>query len=100
MGGGGDTLDEGDVREADLPPVIAARYRIIRLVGRGGFASVYEAVDERLHTKAAVKVLDAQRATSQAALRRFRDEALAASRLRHPNIVQVTDYNLLEDGRP
>jgi len=83
-----------------LPTVIAERYRVGKQLGRGGFGAVYEAVDQRIDKRVAVKILDEQRARTDAGIKQFRAEALAASRLRHPGIIAVTDYDLLPDGRP
>ncbi len=66
-------------------------YRIIGVAGRGGMAEVYEAQDERLNRKVALKVLqepDAARGT----LSRFKHEAQIIARLEHPNIVPVFDF--------
>ena len=52
---------------------------------------VYRAVDPRLEREVAIKVLPAALASSADRLRRFRDEALTASRLNHPNIVHIYD---------
>ncbi len=83
-----------------IPTVIAERYRVGARLGRGGFGAVYEAIDQRIDKKVAVKILDEQRARSEAGIKQFRSEALAASRLRHPGIIAVSDYDLLPDGRP
>jgi len=86
---------------AELPPrMIAGRYRLGRFLGAGGFGIVYEAIDERIEKTVAVKLLGAHRsAHGEDALERFRTEALAASRLNHPNIVNVTDFDVLPDGK-
>lgn len=65
-----------------------SHYRIDRLIGAGGMAEVFEAYDEQLRRTVAVKVLSAALgATSERA--RFEQEALAASRLNHPNIITI-----------
>ncbi|MBI4508926.1 MAG: protein kinase [Deltaproteobacteria bacterium] len=92
--------DLGEAPGDEPPPVIANRYRIVRFLGAGGFGSVYEAVDERLEKPVAVKLLGARRARAEGAIDRFRAEAMAASRLSHPYIVGVTDFDVLQDGRP
>ncbi len=66
-----------------------AGYRIIREIGRGGMAVVYEAEQTRLHRSVALKVLPAFHAASAEAVTRFHREAEAGARLQHPNIVQV-----------
>ncbi len=78
---------------------VAERYRLEKLIGRGGMGSVYEATDFRLHRSVAVKILGGSYFGNPDALRRFQREAQASARLRHPNIVVVYDYGLLSsDG--
>lgn len=74
---------------------IEMRYRLERLVGRGGMGAVYEATDLRLHRKVAVKILTGSMFGNSEALRRFEREAQASARLHHPNIVTIHDYGLL-----
>ncbi|MBN1422461.1 MAG: protein kinase [Planctomycetes bacterium] len=66
-------------------------YRILRETGRGGMGVVYEAIQESLDRRVALKVLSSQLFRSPALLERFHKEAAAAARLRHPNIVPVYD---------
>ena len=81
--------------------VVADTYQVMRLLGRGGMGSVWEASHLRLPGKrVAIKVLHADVAMDQEALARFRREAEIASRLGHPNIVEVHDFNSLPGGQP
>jgi serine/threonine protein kinase len=64
-------------------------YRIVRLVGRGGMGAVYEAEQRSLRRRVALKVLHEHLAWSPGAIARFRREAAAASRLRHPGLVPI-----------
>src|SRR5262245_24269579 len=81
--------------------VVAETYQVTRLLGRGGMGSVWEASHLRLPGKrVAIKVLHANVAADQEALARFRREAEIATRLGHPNIVEVHDFNSLPDGQP
>jgi hypothetical protein len=66
-------------------------YRILREVGRGGMGIVYEAEQEALGRRVALKVLPLAIAADAARLQRFRREARAAARLHHTNIVPVFD---------
>ncbi len=64
-------------------------FRIIREIGRGGMGVVYEAEQESLGRRVAVKVLPSIHLSSPSAVRRFRREAKAAARLHHTNIIPV-----------
>jgi serine/threonine protein kinase len=70
-----------------------SHYRIIERVGGGGMGVVYRARDERLDHDVAVKVLAADLLSDKAAGTRFRQEARALSRLNHPNICAVYDFD-------
>ncbi len=80
--------------------LLADTYRVVRLVGVGGMGEVYEATHARLPGRYAVKVLLGDIAGRPDVLQRFRREAEVTSALRHPNIVQVLDFNLTPDGSP
>ena len=73
------------------PEVLGQRYEIIEHVGSGGMADVYKAHDRVLERVVAVKILHAQLASDEEFLRRFQQEAQAAARLSHPNIVNIYD---------
>ena len=64
-------------------------FRIIREIGRGGMGVVYEAVEENLNRRVAVKILQAHSLEDPRWVRRFEREAKAAGRLHHTNIVPV-----------
>ncbi|MFA5696178.1 MAG: Stk1 family PASTA domain-containing Ser/Thr kinase [Bacilli bacterium] len=67
------------------------RYEILKILGEGGMANVYLAQDTILERKVAVKVLRGDLASDEKFVRRFQREALAASSLNHPNVVQMYD---------
>src|SRR5262245_34461927 len=69
-------------------------YVIEKLLGQGGMARVYRAVDPRLDRVAAVKVIDPGVATDPEYTRRFKREAQAVSRLAHPSIVGVYQFGV------
>jgi serine/threonine protein kinase len=71
--------------------LIAGRYRLGALVGRGGMAEVYEGVDTRLGRTVAIKLLKADLANDPNFESRFRQEAQASARMAHPTIVRVYD---------
>lgn len=75
-----------------LGPVLG-RYRVIEAVGRGGMGVVYRARDEHLARDVALKVISEGALTDEAARRRFQKEAHALSRLNHPNIAIVYDFD-------
>jgi serine/threonine protein kinase/WD40 repeat protein len=64
-------------------------YRIIREIGRGGMGIVYEALQESLHRRVAIKILPFAATLNPSGRRRFRQEALTAAKLKHRNIVSV-----------
>ena len=74
---------------------IENRYRLEKLIGKGGMGAVYEATDLRISRKVAVKILSGAMFGNKDALRRFEREAQTAGRLQHPNIVTVFDYGVL-----
>jgi eukaryotic-like serine/threonine-protein kinase len=76
--------------------LLGSRYRIIRFLGRGGMGEVYLAHDERLARDVAVKALLPGTLADDAARIRFRKEALALSKLNHPNIATVFDFDTQE----
>lgn len=79
--------------------IVAGRYRLDRVLGKGGMGAVYTAEDLQLRRAVAVKVLLGRSFGQQDALRRFRREARATAQLTHPNIVTVHDYGPLDgDG--
>ncbi|HTP43285.1 MAG TPA: protein kinase [Candidatus Acidoferrum sp.] len=74
-----------------------SRYLIVEKIGAGGMGVVYRAHDERLDRDVALKVLPAGTFRDEAARKRFRKEALALSKLNHPNIATIHDFDS-QDG--
>lgn len=64
-------------------------YEVIRPVGQGGFASVFEAKDRMLERSVAIKQLLSTRATDEKSLKRFVQEARVAASLEHPNVISI-----------
>ncbi len=72
-------------------------YRLIRLIGRGGFAEVYLGEHVRLNTEAAIKVLHTHLESED--VENFQREARTIAKLTHPNIIRVFDF-AVQDGTP
>lgn len=77
---------------------VAGRYRVEALIGVGGMAAVFRAHHEGLHRDLAIKVLHPNLSANTEMSARFEREARSASRLEHPNCVQVTDSGSTDDG--
>lgn len=71
--------------------ILAERYEVGSLIGRGGMADVYEGTDTRLGRKVAIKLLKSDLANDPSFEARFRQEAQASARMAHPTIVRVYD---------
>jgi len=76
------------------------KYQVVRLVGRGGMGRVYEAVNTAINKRVAMKLIDGELAKNDEASARFQREALAASAVESPYIVQIFDAGLSPDGLP
>ena len=83
----------------DKESLAVPNYRFIRQIGSGGMANVYEAEHVVLRNRVAIKVLKSD-LVETSALVRFQQEALAANRLKNPNIVHVYDCGVTQQGEP
>jgi serine/threonine protein kinase len=72
---------------------IGGRYRIEELIGQGGMSAVYKAEDPNLRRTVAVKMIHAHLSSEPQFVSRFEEEAAAVAQLRHPNIIQVFDFD-------
>ncbi|OGD26005.1 MAG: hypothetical protein A2V57_10480 [Candidatus Aminicenantes bacterium RBG_19FT_COMBO_65_30] len=72
-------------------------YRIIEKIGAGGMGVVYRARDERLERDVALKILPAGALADEETRKRFRREAMALSKLNHPNIATIHDFDTEKD---
>ena len=73
------------------------RYEILELLGTGGMSSVYKANDPNLDRVVAIKIIHPHLSVNDDFIRRFRAEAQSVAQLRHPNIVQVFDFDTADD---
>ena len=72
------------------------KYQIVERVGRGAMAEVYKAYQQSLDRHVSIKIMHSFLAEDKDFLDRFQREARAAAQLRHPNIVQVYDFDVLD----
>jgi serine/threonine-protein kinase len=72
---------------------IGGRYRIETPLGQGGMSAVYKGADPNLRRTVAVKLIHSHLAQDPEFVRRFEEEAASVAQLRHPNIIQVYDFN-------
>ncbi|MGE0791881.1 MAG: protein kinase [Sandaracinaceae bacterium] len=84
----------------ELGALVGQRYELIEKIGAGGMGYVYGAIDTRLDRPVAVKIIRRELAEQGSLAKRFEREALASSRLTHPNVVVVHDYGRTDDGLP
>src|SRR5436190_582613 len=88
---------------AELPPVnglVAGKYELVRLIGRGGMGSVWEGRHTTLGTRVAIKFIEAEYANSNEARSRFDNEARAAATIHSKHAIQIFDHGVTDNGRP
>lgn len=78
--------------------VVAGRFRIVEMIGSGGFSVVYRAHQEEMNRFVALKVLKPTASHDAKIVERFRREALYASHLTHPNTITLFDYGTTDSG--
>lgn len=79
---------------------VAERYQILEVLGRGGMSVVYKARHLFMNRFVAFKMIRSDFAGDDQLLQRFQQEATAVSSLKHPNIVPVFDFGMLDDDSP
>lgn len=87
----------------EAPPfhgLVAGKYQLVRMIGRGGMGSVWEARHATLGTPSAIKFIEAEYADSQEARSRFDKEAKAAATIQSKHAIQIYDHGVTEDGKP
>src|SRR5688572_16927029 len=89
-----------DPKQHPIGTVIAGRFAVHALIAQGGMGAVYEAEQLATGEWGALKLMLAKYAMYPLAVERFAREAVAASRIAHPNIVRVLDAGRLDSGEP
>ncbi len=87
-----------DPNDAMIGTLAAGRYRVMKLLGEGGMGQVYLAEHVAIEKRVALKVLRAEYATKGEIVTRFQQEAISASRIKHPNVLDVFDFGQLDNG--
>jgi serine/threonine protein kinase len=90
-------LRENPIMLVSLQGQSLGKYRVLEPLGRGGMAQVYRAYHPQLDRYVAVKVLRSDLIEEEEFLNRFRREAQSVANLRHPNIVQIHDFDIQEN---
>jgi serine/threonine protein kinase len=83
------------IQDSLIGSIIAEKYQVERLVGRGGMGAVYEGKHLLLERSVAIKVMQGEMAEDERTAARFLREAKAAARLEHPNAVTIHDFGVL-----
>ena len=90
--------------EQNEPPpstgLIAGKYTLVGMIGRGGMGSVWEGRHASLGTRVAIKFIESDYANSTEARQRFDNEAHAAARIQSKHAIQIFDHGVTDDGKP
>lgn len=93
-------VDAPEFGELPAGTVVAGRYRLESVLGKGGMGVVYSAKHLELETQVALKILPSIYVRDPESLQRFEREARTACKVRHPNVVEVFDLGRLPTGEP
>jgi serine/threonine-protein kinase len=85
-------------RDPLIGHIVEGKYRIDSVIGAGGMGAVYQSTRLLIGDEVAIKILHAERVVDPHASERFRREARAAARLKHPNAVSIYDFGVTSDG--
>ena len=89
---------EEDLRMPRIGQRIADRYEVLSVLGEGGFAVVFRALDTKLGGEVAVKVLDPDKSNKQSFIDRFYQEVNLVRQLRHPHTIRIFDAGMTGSG--
>lgn len=80
--------------------ILRGKYEVLSQIGAGGMATVYKVKHRAFQEVAALKIVHAHFMHDPAFVKRFRNEAIVARQLKHPNAVRIDDFDYTDDGRP
>ncbi|HEX4473586.1 MAG TPA: serine/threonine-protein kinase [Polyangiaceae bacterium] len=89
--------------QQEAPPsrgLVAGKYELLRMIGRGGMGSVWEGRHTSLGTHVAIKFIEKEYADNEEARKRFDNEARAAATLQSKHAIQIHDHGVTDDGKP
>jgi eukaryotic-like serine/threonine-protein kinase len=89
---------QNDMQDPLTGQLVAGRYRVVQRLGEGGMGQVYLARHEAIEKPIALKVLKPEYSAKEDIVTRFQQEAISASRIKHPNVVDVFDFGKLDNG--
>src|SRR5512142_398291 len=84
--------------DLELGQIVVGKYRLLQVLGEGGMGIVYLAEHELIEKRVALKVLRKEYSDKSELVQRFKQEAISASRIKHPNVLDVFDFGQLENG--
>ena len=85
-------------KSIEIGDIVAGKYRLLAMIGEGGMGVVYLAEHTMIEKRVALKVLRPEYSAKPELVSRFQQEAISASRIKHPNVLDVFDFGQLEDG--
>ena len=89
-----------DTHEIVAGTILRGKYEVLCELGAGGMATVYKVRHKAFQELAAVKVVHSRFMHDPGFIKRFRNEAVVARQLKHPNAVRIDDFDYTDDGRP
>jgi serine/threonine-protein kinase len=89
--------------QTEVPPtqgLVGGKYKLVRLIGKGGMGSVWEGQHYELGTRVAIKFIETEHAVSEEARSRFKREAMAAATVKSKHAIQIHDHGITQEGIP